>query len=166
MASIFRQKYTTKDKDTKAEKVKNQWVVGCNSLLLAVLFLAPVAMTSCKDRSENIVKANAFILVDENGKTRAKLSILKDGPAFDLCDKTSKVRARLSVSEDGLRFGLFGQNGVSLACLKVDTNGSALVLNDNNSEASAGLGVGKEGPALWLLNENGNVVWKTPPWNQ
>ncbi len=65
-----------------------------NRLLLAVVLLAAVIMTTAAVTTEDIysrkkvVEANAFILVDGNGKTRAILFVDKDGPMLGLSGAT------------------------------------------------------------------------------
>jgi len=87
-----------------------------------------------------IISAQAFQVVDENGRLRAVLSVTKDGPGVRLWDENGKVRAMLFV----------------------DKNGSGLGLVDENRTARAALYVGKDGPALSLSDANGKPVWSAP----
>ena len=124
-----------------------------NHILMAVVLLAFVllaaAMTAVIGRlttpagiasRENIVKANKFILVDENGKEHASLAMDALGP----------------------RLRLFDENGKPRTSLAVDVNGPMLGLFDVNGKNRAGLGVDKDGPMLGLLDEDSKVIWFAP----
>ncbi len=58
-----------------------------------------------------VIRANQFIVEDDNGKTRAELVINKDGPSLSLFDKNGNPRALLSALKDGPRLELFDENG-------------------------------------------------------
>lgn len=62
-----------------------------NRLLLAVVLLAVVAMSAGISRREDVVRAKGFIVVDENGKIRATLVMLREGPLLGLFDENGKV---------------------------------------------------------------------------
>lgn len=57
------------------------------------------------------VRANRFVLEDENGKPRAGLSAAKNGPILYLSDETGKPRAVLGVAKEGAALSLFDDNG-------------------------------------------------------
>lgn len=86
------------------------------------------------------IRAKRFILEDENGKTRADLSVGKNNPGLWLFDENGKVRASLNIGKDG----------------------SGLGLSDENSKTRIVLYMGKDGPRLALFGENGKLIWKAP----
>ena len=63
------------------------------------------------------VRANKFVVVDENGKTRAVLVAGKDGVGLALNDENGKVRAELPVFKDGPALSLKDEKGKTRAHL-------------------------------------------------
>ena len=131
--------------DERIEKMERQlvrvrWVnrglIAC--IVLSLLVGLPFLMAGSGVKE---IRANRFILEDENGKTRAELSLKKDGPNLSLSDENGKPRAGLTVDKDG-RPGL----------LLLDDNGKCLAI----------LSVAMDGPWLALFEENGKVIWKAP----
>jgi len=112
--------------------------------------LAQVAAGGVKE-----VRANQFLLVDENGKPRAKLSVDKDGPWLVLADENGKDRAALGVDEDGPRLALLDANGKVRAGLAMDEDGPGLYLYDENDNLRVMVSVDKDGSGLSLSDENG-----------
>jgi hypothetical protein len=104
-----------------------------------------------------VIRANAFVLVDEQGDTRAVLAAGKDGlePGLCLFDEKGEVRAALSVSDDGPRLVLYDEKGTPRAGLNAFKDGPGLLLHDENGETRAALGTGERGPGLSLYDEKG-----------
>ena len=118
----------------------------CNRLLLAggalivalsVLVCVGVAqkLTNSKPTAKvqgmnsfvpDVVRAREFVVVDENGETRAMLDADKNGPALSMFDTQGKPRAILNVDKDG----------------------PGLVMADANGKTSTSLNVTKDGPDL------------------
>lgn len=48
-----------------------------------------------------VIRANRFVLEDENGETRATLSMGRHGPELSLWDENGKGHAELTVRNDG-----------------------------------------------------------------
>jgi len=118
-----------------------------NCLLLgAILFVAGVLVvptmfeiTAPRARAQvpgtaKEIRANQFLLVDENGETRGGLFMSKDGPSLSVGDV----------------------NGRPGACLYVSKGCPQLVLQDENGNTRTSLGVFKDGPSLTVFNENGD----------
>ena len=123
------------------------------------------------------IRANAFVLVDENGKMRARLSVNKNGvalallnrngipgaaltvvkgaPGLTLYDENAKGGAVLAVGKDGPGLTLFDENGKADATLAVLKGEPGLSLLDEKGKDRAVLAVGKDGPGLALFDENG-----------
>jgi hypothetical protein len=85
-------------------------------------------------RIGKVIRAKRFIVEDENGKTRAELSINKDGPSLSLFDKNGNPRALLSAIKDGPRLELFDENGTPRAGLSALKDGPMLSLFDENGK--------------------------------
>jgi hypothetical protein len=129
-----------------------------------------------------VIRATAFVLVDDEGRERGKLEMSKegpgkDGPSLTLSDENGNIRVMLSMppaldSEPSLvmyggraksnyRVLLFG-GGLFLRNtndkLRVGLSSEAsLELNDANGMPRAGLGVTAAGAELALGDENGKA---------
>lgn len=125
-----------------------------NHRLLAVLGLAvvglglacvltsttPTAQAQGAGSVPKEVRANMFVLENENGKTLAILTVLRGGSML----------------------GMFDQNGMSRGGPIQSKAGPALVLRDENAKDRVLLSVSEAGPMLDLFAENGKAIWKTP----
>lgn len=146
---------------------------------LAVLILALASLARASDISGNPeeLRAQAFVLIDENGHTRGKLGFLPGGdgarlpglilwgkegrittqidgfPSFNLLGKDERSRATLSVRSDG-----------DPVLELIDSNGIKRVLVGRGDLKPQGAEVIKEDPvfSLVLRGPEGKVVWKAP----
>jgi len=57
------------------------------------------------------IRANSFVLEDENGKPRAGLHMTKYGPSLALNDEKGVARAALNMAKYGPGLMLFGPDG-------------------------------------------------------
>jgi len=101
------------------------------------------------------VKARRFVLVDEQGDTRALLAVLEDGPALFLIDPQGTPRAMLAILEDGPTLSLTDPQGTPLAMLDVSEGVSALSLIDPQRTPRATLAVLEDGPTLLFTDLQG-----------
>jgi hypothetical protein len=136
--------------------------------LLSVVVMAAgigrVTTTESVGGNENAIKANAFLVVDKNGKLRATLAMDKDGPSLILADENEKPRAILAMYKKfGPTLGLRDENGELRAALAVHNVGPLLNLSDENGKPRIVMSVHKTGPLSWITDENGNSVWQAPP---
>jgi len=100
----------------------------------------------------------SLMLLDENGKSRAVLAVIKEGPSLGLLDENGKSRALLAASKDGLELSMYDENGENRAKLIVAKDVLALGLRDENNKLRAMLAVLKDiGPGLSLYDENENL---------
>ncbi len=104
---------------------------------------------------EKIIRANAFILEDEKGQTRAVLSMSENGPYLSLVDENGKIRALLSVDKDGPALFLRDDKGQRRVGLGISEDRASLALYGGEGELGAGLRLGKDGPGLGLFDEKG-----------
>jgi len=164
--------------DERMEKMERQlarmrWLNRCLIayivLSLGVWFIERTftAETAWMGSGIKEIRANVFILEDENGEPRAMLCMDKNGPGLDLCDENGTIRAILSMrglslydENDKPRAGLDG-SGLSLwdkngdVILSLDKDGPRLVLRDENGKSGAVLAMLKDGPGLSLEGGNG-----------
>jgi hypothetical protein len=113
---------------------------------------APAAGGAVKE-----VRANRFVVEDENGKDRAVLSTTKDGPMLGLYDEKGKFRVGLGVNTGGSMLELSDENGKKRAMLAMTEDGPGMNLFDENGKGGAGLNLTKDGPGLGMLDEKGEV---------
>jgi hypothetical protein len=122
------------------------------ALVVAVGMAGPEAVPE-------VVRAHKFELLDDNGKVRASLDLLRDQPTLNLLDENGKLRVALSADNGGPSLALSDGNGRTRASLKVTENGSAFALTDENGISRLVLNVDKNGPGgLGLLDKDGKEL--------
>ncbi len=104
----------------------------------------------------NVIRANQFVVVDENGKAQATLRAGEVGPSLTLSDENGEVRATLSVCLGDPSLALLDANGNPRVILSLDNNGEGLALHDADGKPSASLFVDQDnGSVLMLHDEKG-----------
>src|SRR5512139_446038 len=96
------------------EKRRNRWLLAVGGLAAAGCVLAWVVgntTTTAQAQGSKVIRANEFILEDQNGKTRAMFALTKDGPWLALLDENEKHRVGLTVSKTGPGLALLDENG-------------------------------------------------------
>ena len=157
---------TTDERLEKAEgqlarlKWINRCLIGCIVLSLGVWFVlktfAPERAWAQSGAKE--IRANKFVLEDENGKPCATLGYIEDkGPALLLLDKNDDVRAALGLTPDGSGLELIDENHKPRVRVAVDKDKPSLSLHDGNGKERASLMVGMQGPYLTLYDENAKL---------
>ena len=101
------------------------------------------------------ITATGFVLVDAQGRERAKLEMYKGVPMLILYDAKGKPRAGLGVFSDGPKLGLYDANGKVRAALAAFSDGPGLGLYDAKGKLSAMLAASPDGPWLELTGANG-----------
>jgi hypothetical protein len=155
----------TLEKGLASARRFNRWLLAAVGLALGVWILAgtfgpTIAAAPAGGGAVKEVRAREFILEDENGNNRARLSMGNDGPTLALFDEKGKNRAKLSAFKDGPGLYLFDENGKPRAVLSAFKDGPGLNLADENSKGGVMLIADKNGPALILYDENGKVMWQ------
>ena len=164
---------TTEERLAKVErelgrvKWRSRWLLAALGLGLGTLALvwasaANVPKAEAQGAAgERTVRANMFIVEDENGKTRATLGAVKAGPVLILSDENGRPRAMLSVDKAESRLTLSDENGELRATLSV---GGPMIVRayDENGEPYGALSAVKAGARLNLADENGKRIWSAP----
>jgi hypothetical protein len=148
-------------------KRRNRWLLGAILLLVGGLVAAGVFKTMITPvqaqgaGTAKVIRAEAFVVEDENGKDRIMLNVTKDGPILALFDEKGKVRAGLGVAKTGLWLWLYDEKGASKprAALGISPFGPGLTLYDENIKPRVALTVDKDGPIMMLLDEKGKIIW-------
>jgi len=81
------------------------------TLVLEAIDLAKAVALAGARAGGNEIRANRFVLEDENGKSRAELLTTKLGSALKLSDEAGNRRAMLFVDKDGPRLSLCDEKG-------------------------------------------------------
>ena len=176
-----------------AAKHRNRWLLwGGAFVALLVLSCLTIAVIrrpamSATPGDNRIIRANSFILEDENGKPRASLDVVNDGPVLLMFDENVKTRVQMDVfkneprlsmtdesdknsaqiqmhvDKDGPALGIVDENGKVRAQMSTGKDGPALVMRDENEKARVMMRVVKNGkPRLLMTDENGKPVWTAP----
>lgn len=114
------------------------------------------------------MRARAFILVDESGRSRATLTVSPDGRSqLALLDTNEKVSLRLAVASAVVpptwRSSTRQARPRAWLGLRLRTSAPSLALFDKEGNSRAELLTSPDGPAtLKLSDERGPVTWKAP----
>ena len=137
------------------------WTVVC---LAAGAFALVWIVAGMVNRAEaqwggvpTVIRANAFLLEDKNGKVRARLAVVsgfplvgKDAPSLILADENGEPRAWLSVDKDGPALTLYDQNGKTRAVLGA---GQEVFLGGRTKYSES---------SLRLFGADGKGIWQAP----
>ena len=146
------------ERELARAKRRNRWLVAVG-LLAAGLLAAAWLATETADtalaqvaKPAQVIRATAFVLVDDKGRERGKLAMTGEGPRLDLLDENAKVRAALTAlkdkrnssgsPDDRSELALSDENGKTRALLAASKRGTVLVVYDENGKHRAALGVG------------------------
>lgn len=153
------------------------WTRRLMGLAVLILAFTPLARASNDVGSPRELKAQAFVLVDENGHTRGELGFMPGGdgarvPGLILWGKEGRVTTQI----DGFpSLNLLGKDERSRATLSVrsdddpvleliDSDGIKRLLVGRGDLKPQGADFVKQSPAFSLIlrGPDGKVVWKTP----
>ncbi|NIA08179.1 MAG: hypothetical protein GWP14_11195 [Actinobacteria bacterium] len=130
--------------------------LGLSALLVAGRTTTSTVYAQEKTNDKTVIRANAFILLDEQGRERGALSMYSFGPALTLLDEKNKTRAVLSVGKEGPNLSLADEKGKPRVFLAMDEKGMGLGMFAEQGN-SLTLAVIKDGPGLNLVDENGGI---------
>jgi len=159
----------TLERELASAKHRNRWALAVGAAAIVGLAWAgawitavPSAQAQGAGAASNVVRANAFIVEDEDGKPRAMIAATKDGPGLGMYDENGKTRAGILVTKHGPALDMYDENGKPRAAIGVTKDGPRLRMFDENGKPRAAIGVTKNGPVLGMFNENGKVIWGAP----
>lgn len=111
----------------------------------------------------NIIKAQKFIVVDDNGKSRASLEIIKGVPSLNLSDKNGKLGISLTIIENEPSLDIYDDNEKHRVSLGVIEGMPTLALIDKNEKPRAVLSIIEDDSGdLAMFNPDGKAVWRAP----
>ncbi len=159
--------------DERMEKMEGQlarvrWVnrclIGCIVLGLGVWFISKTFTreTAWTQSGAKEIRANLFIVEDENGKPRITLAVGKDEPMVSLWDENGKRRAALVVDKEGPMLALLDENGKVRVELGISRGKLGFRYYDERARIRIMLGEDKLGFGLAVYDENGRLLPLTP----
>ena len=163
MNTIIEERLEKLEREFAAEKRRSRWLLSVAVVAVAGLVLGwtltmttPVAQAAA---TAKIVRANKFILEDENGKTRGALGSYMLGVGLSLLDEHGKIRVGMTVLGDkaGPELLLYDENSNIRVGMTVLGDKSDLWLNDENGKRRAGLTLDKAGPELLLYDDSSKI---------
>jgi len=147
--------------DERIEKIERQlvrmrWFNRC--LIICIFLSLVIGLTFLLVRSSvKEIRANSFIIEDENGKQRALFGVRLGGPCLVLMDEYGKPNAHLVALKDSCTLSLSDDNNEACIVMGVYKHGPSLTLADENGKPSASLSVNKDNSVLSLHGENGET---------
>jgi hypothetical protein len=100
------------------------------------------------------IRANRFVLEDENGKKRAELSMLIGGPGLTLYDGDGLPRASLVLIEGTAALHLSDENDKSSIEVSTSKGWSTICLRDKNGKDRINLSMLEDEPSLTMDAKN------------
>jgi hypothetical protein len=143
-------------------RTRRMWVaLGLAGAVCAIVWSLTTTTGSAQAQctSGKVIRANKFIVEDENGKNRAILCADTEGAGLWLSDENGKYCAELIALKNGSsRLSLSDKNGKALTELLARKDGTELWLKDDFGIPRAVLAATKDGSGLVLLDKYGKVT--------
>jgi hypothetical protein len=133
-------------------------VYGFGCLLVAGVVVSATSVQSVPD----VIQAKKFEVVNDEGKSVARLSANEDGGYLSVCNKDGQVVALHGADENGGYSSICNKDGIPVAGLAVKEYGSLLSIANKDGKMVVGLGVGEYGGALMTLDNKGNLTSQLP----
>ena len=106
-----------------------------------------------------IIEAQAFVLKDDDGNTRAMLHLAPGGANLGIADDKGRIRAQVSVTHEGAAIGFTDreENARLTLTLNDDTNEPGFTLTGLKGQPSIGCVVKEEGAGYMLVGPEGKM---------
>ena len=130
-------------------------------VFLALWFFSSGTPTAQEKVMDEVI-AKRFVLIDENGKTRALLHAVNDVTSLQLLSVNSYSLTGLVLFKEGPRLVMHDENGKPRAGLSVSKDGPLLLLNDKAGKNRIRMGVNLDEPSLNMYSPDGSVIWQAP----
>jgi hypothetical protein len=157
---------------------ERRWTWGTGFVMVGVLALASLGWASDHTNGPGELKAQAFVLVDEDGHTRGELGFLPGSgsaprtPALLLWGKEGHISAQLDAfpslnflgKDERSRLTMSVRSDEDPVLELIDNEGVKRLLMGRGDLKPAGAEVVKKDPvfSLVLRGPDGQVVWKAP----
>ncbi len=152
---------TTEQRIEKVEKQlaqlkwHNRLLFVCIVLFLTSFFLWKTLRpnTALAASGAKEIRANRFVLENENGDIRAFMLANDAGTVLTMCDENGKQRSMITVTKDISELILHDENGKERIKMKVVNSGPGLAMMDKKGNTRILLSM-LEAPGLSLYDEN------------
>ncbi len=135
-------------------------LIGLVGLAVVAVVMGQVtskpAGQEAQEKVPDVIKAKAFVMVDESGVVRGRMSVVEDAAFLDLYNGSGQRRVRLMATPRILAGLVLGEVGESYAELVVSQNTPSLKLYDK-AGVRAGLEVREDESVLILFAEPHNI---------
>jgi hypothetical protein len=112
----------------RLERSHRRWKLLASGLLGILVLLSLMGATIQKGGNvAEVIRAQRFLLVDEDGKTRAELAVEKGWSGLRLKDANGRVRALLVVEAEGPILELRDKKGRARTTLSVGQRGQSII---------------------------------------
>lgn len=142
--------------ETKTALRRTRQTLGLGALLV-LGGLSAAAM-----KVNPVIRAQAFIVTDDQGHDRAVFGSKRDVPGLVLFDQLGHTRIDMEVDRSGPYMRLIDASGKIRTAMVALPNGGAMTVADANGRVRVGLGDLNQNPNLSLMSSKGEVVWSTP----
>jgi hypothetical protein len=146
------------ERELRVEKRRNRWllvVVGLAAVGVVLAWTLANTTPTAQAQGAKVIRANQFVLEDENGMIRATLIASKDGPGLAMFDQNGKNRVQLDMDKDGPALVMRDENGKNRIGLAATTEGPSVTMFDQNGKGRIILAASPVGPALRMFDQNG-----------
>jgi hypothetical protein len=157
----------------KLEHTTRRYRIVLTSLGLVIVACAAVclglgsvgrALAQKTGEASRTIRANEFVLEDENGHTRAMLRMTASGPMLALYDEGFNPHIVLQAAKGGSALILMDENGKPRISLNANvTAGPGLALRDGDGVYRVIVANTVEsGPGITLYNRKASRIWGAP----
>ena len=104
------------EKELAGVKRRHRWLLTGAGLIAAGIGLAWLLTRTTADAAAapKEIRANSFIVVDENNKPRVMLMVNKNGTALVMLDEHDKPRIGMGVTRDGPGLNMYDEDGKAI----------------------------------------------------
>jgi hypothetical protein len=130
---------------------------------MKLLFTVSVMVFVATSAMAQIVKAQAFVLIDADGNPRGEFMMTDDGPSLLLCDNEDNTVIEISVTKTHSIVRIYDTKSKKLGftILVAETVGAMLGFGDQNNTPRLDLGM-TDFPFLHIYDANGKQIWRAP----
>lgn len=146
---------------------KNYWLISA----FAVILIAWI-YTAGDDTSEvgengivnaDMVYANSFVVVDEEGKPYAGLGYYEGNVILGMYDHNENLRFSIETTQEGAKLMLYNNLGDSSMIINSSRDGSQIFMYDFEGMPRNIIGYSRDhNSTISMYDENGNPIWWAP----
>ena len=116
-----------------------------------------------EQKVEEVIDAQMFRLVDEEGRVRGALTMDDGGVALVFTDQKGTARASIRLTETGApHITLYDDNGDGRGVFNLIGGEPTIGLTDGEGSLRATIGIHEGEPLVEMYSDDGQVIWKQP----